>query len=599
MAELNTLRTTNWPALILWALATAIGVFFAMLVFDSAFVDGEYIPMGNDSFYHARRMLDTAVGDRGFFQFDERIHMPEGNWVAWPWPYDYLMGKAAALAVWLSPTTDPLGFLSYVPVVWLGINAALFLAAARQAGLQTAFCAIAMLAFALSPFVQLMHMFGKVDHHFVEFTFVLLVAWLGMRWLHNTRDRAAAIGLGITLGLAPGFHIGMFILQIPVLVTLGLLWLRSDLPEQRDLVALAVALIGATLLILIPSATFRAGLFDFGVLSWFHLYVAVCSAIVFIFLAYREFAKKTLWLLIGVCIVLAAPLIGQVLHGAAFLSQNLTILDGVLEAMSPYKLLFHEFGVQRTVAHYSWLLILAPVVLLYYLWRSTQDRAPRKLFFAIMSVFGLAMLLTQFRFNYYGLFALIVGLPLAIQHLTERYQWNSGMVLVGLLAGVLVAYQPPLRQHLFAVYALGAAPLYERARPLFLELGERCEADPGLVLANANDGNYILFHTECSLISNNFRVNAADEKKINEIAAMMKLPPADLRKYQPSVKYLLLRTSDFTVVRDGQRRVDTSIPLARMLVSDSPPPEGYELLQSVTLERNGRSEVYAKAYAVR
>ena len=53
---------------LLWLGATVISVFLALLVIDSAFFEGEYIPIGNDSFYHARRMLDTAVGDRGFYQ---------------------------------------------------------------------------------------------------------------------------------------------------------------------------------------------------------------------------------------------------------------------------------------------------------------------------------------------------------------------------------------------------------------------------------------------------------------------------------------------------------------------------------------------------
>ena len=583
---------------LLWFVATAISVFLALLVIDSAFFEGEYIPMGNDSFYHARRMLDTAVGDRGFYQFDERIHVPDGSWIPWPWAYDYLMGQAARFAVWVSPSTDPLGFLTYVPVAWLAINAAVFLAAARRAGLTLAFCAVGMLAFSLSPFVQLMHMPGKVDHHFIEFSFVLLVTWLGLRWFSMPQSRGSAIGLGVALGLAPGFHNGMFVLQIPVLLSVGLLWLRGEKLARGDLNALAWALLVTTILIVLPSEPFRQGLFEFGLLSWFHLYAAACTSTVLAFIAWRGYDRKSLLTLAGICILLAVPLLGQLTHGAAFLSRDISMLENVIEAMSPFTLFFDKFGPLRTVAQYSWLLLLAPPLLVYYLLCISRRSSRRDLFFAVMTVFGLAFLMTQFRFNYFGLFSLIVGSLLAAQRLSERFQWQRGLVFVGLLASLLVAYQPPLRQHLFAVYALGAAPLYERARPLFLELAERCKQEPGVILAHENDGNYLLFHTECSVISNNFMLTQKDEQKIEQIEEMMRLSPDALRKYQPDVKYLLLRVQDFIVERDGNIEIDSNAPLGSALLTDSEPPEGFELIRTIWLEQNGQPVIYAKAFAV-
>lgn len=598
MTDQTSPDTQRWATILLWAGATTIGIFFSMLVFDSAYVNGDYIPMGNDSFYHARRMLDTAIGDPGFYQFDPRIHVPDGGWIPWPWAYDYLMGQAAWLAQWISPTTDPLGFLSYVPVAWLAVNAALFLAAAGQAGLSLTYRAMAMLAFALAPFVQLMHMFGKIDHHFIEFTFVLLVTWLGLRWFSATQNRATAVGLGLALGLAPGFHNGLFVLQIPVLVCVGLLWLRGESLSRRNLHALAIALVAATAIVVLPSEAFQQGLFEFGLLSSFHLYAAASTAFVLAYMGWRPFERKSLLILAGVSLLLSIPLLGQLTHGAQFLSRDMLMLENVLEAMSPYELFFHTFGPLRTVAHYSWLLLLAPILLLYYLWRASRRILPKELFFAVMTVFGLAFFLAQFRFNYFGLFSLIVGSLMVVQGLSERFNWHRGMVVVGMLATILVAYQPPLRQQLFAVYALGAAPMYERARPLFLDLADRCERDPGVVLAHENDGNYLLFHTNCSVISNNFMLRADDELKIQQIADMMRLSPEALRQYQPSVKYLLLRADDFLVQRNGKFEIDSRSPLASALFLKPEPPEGFDLIQTIWLERNGVREVYAKAFAL-
>lgn len=583
----------------LWLMATIIGVFLSTLVIDAAFFDGEFIPMGNDSFYHARRMLDTAVGERGFYQFDDRTHVPDGMWIPWPWAYGYLMGKAAGFVNWLSPSADPLGFLSYVPVAWLGVNAALFLAAARQAGLALSYCAIAMLAFALAPFVQLMHMVGKVDHHFIEFTFVLLVTWLGLRLFSSRDAKAAAIGLGLALGFAPGFHNGLFVLQIPVLLTVGILWLRDEQPPRAILHAVALALLAATALVVLPSEPFRNGLFEFGLLSWFHLYVAACSAVVLTFIAWRRFDNKNLLLLAGLGALLALPLLGQLTRGADFLSTDISILTGVLEAMSPYTLFFHEFGPIRTVAQYSWLLLLAPPLLVYFLWRATRRIEPRELFFSVMAIFGLTFLLVQFRFHYFGLFSLIVGLVWVVQRLARQYQWHRGLVAVGLLISILIAYQPPLRQHLFQVYALGAAPMYERARPIFLDLAARCAEDPGLVLAHPNDGNYLLFHTECSVISNNFRLTPKDEMKIAQVEALMRLSPEELRAHDAEVKYILLRSNDFIVQRDGKLEIDRSAPLASALLTDAEMPDGFDLIGTIMLTQNNQTRVYARAFAVR
>ena len=38
------------------------------------------------------------------------------------------------------------------------------------------------------------------------------------------------------------------------------------------------------------------------------------------------------------------------------------------EAMSPYTLFFETYGPLNTVGYYSWLLLVAPILLVYYLW---------------------------------------------------------------------------------------------------------------------------------------------------------------------------------------------------------------------------------------
>jgi len=81
-----------WYTLI-WLSAGTLAAFFAMGMLQASYVDQQFIPVGNDAFYHARRILDTAADPNVFYQFDSRIHVPEGSWLVWPWAYDYLLGR--------------------------------------------------------------------------------------------------------------------------------------------------------------------------------------------------------------------------------------------------------------------------------------------------------------------------------------------------------------------------------------------------------------------------------------------------------------------------------------------------------------------------
>src|SRR5262245_18739485 len=106
-----------------------------------------------------------------------------------------------------------MGFIAYVPVAWILVNAALFLAAARATGLSREMQALAMFCFAFSPLTLLLHSTGMIDHHYVEHTFVLLTIWLGLRWFQQSAALRRAVALGVTLGVATAFHNGLFVLQ--------------------------------------------------------------------------------------------------------------------------------------------------------------------------------------------------------------------------------------------------------------------------------------------------------------------------------------------------------------------------------------------------
>jgi hypothetical protein len=586
--------------LAIWLIASAVAVFFSLVLSDSTILGEFYVPRTNDSFYHARRILDAAVGTRGFYQFDDRLQVPEGAWISWPWAYDWLMAKATGLAVWLVPSLDPMAFISYVPVAWILVNAALFLAVAGALGLPQEMRALVMFCFALSPLTQLLHSIGMVDHHYIEHTFVLLNAWLGLRWFKQPDDGRQAVALAITLGAATAFHNGLFILQLVTLATVFMLWLRGRAPAPIVLRKFSAALVATTLLVLLPSEPFRNGMFEFGLHSWFHLYVAVCTAAALAFMAWRPASRGGVIALVALSATLAVPLGTQLVSGAGFLSGTFSILDQVTEVQSPYKMFMDTFGPIFTAGYYSWLLVLAPALLAFYGFRLLKERKPERLFYAVLVTLGLALLLDQMRLHHFGYFALVTGPILLLDQLRARLRWHRGIVFVGSFAALVLAFQPALRERLLIHYAPSSDPEYASAFSLFLELNSLCSKDPGTVLASTDDGSPILFHSECSVIANNFILRADDAAHIDEVNRLMLLPPEQIRAQRPDIKYLLVRARDFSIVQDDVAYLVAESPIAKQLFIDPEPPAGFELIKTVRrrLDEQGPAGTYAKLFKV-
>lgn len=585
----------------IWLVACAITAFFALILVDSAIIDGLYIPRTNDSLYHGRRILDAAVGTRGFYEFDERLHVPDGKWVPWPWAYDYLLSRVVAFTVWIDPASAPLAAAFYVPVVWILVNAALFLAICRAIRLSVAMQVLAMFCFALSPLTQLLHAVGMLDHHYIEHTFILLSVWLGIRWFQNLESDGRAIALGTCLGAAPAFHTGQFVLQLLPLGALCLLWLRRAELSRSSARAFALALVTSTQLVLLPSGPYRQGMFEFGLLSWFHFYVAVCTAAIAMFFCYTRYSARTLGLLGAMGIVMIAPLAQHTLSAAGYLSGSFSILGDIIEAQSPLTLVNTTFGLTTTVSYYSWLLLAAPFVAVGFGYRALHERLPQRLYFAVAATLGVAMLLTQFRFHYFGWFALVTGPLLAIDALRARFRWHGGVTFAATLAGLTLAFQPALRERLLLFYAPGSAPDYASVLPLYLDLAPLCAEDPGVVLASSDDGSGVLFHTECSVIANNFILTPSDERQIGEIQRLFQLPPEEIVRQRPDIKYVLVRARDFLSVVDNALVLSTDSVVAQQLLTNNTPPARFELIKTVAVQlgpEDRNAAIFARLYKV-
>ena len=53
--------TDGFKFILLWLCAALVALVVGLAPVSSAFVDGHFIPVGPDGFYHARRILDTVA----------------------------------------------------------------------------------------------------------------------------------------------------------------------------------------------------------------------------------------------------------------------------------------------------------------------------------------------------------------------------------------------------------------------------------------------------------------------------------------------------------------------------------------------------------
>jgi asparagine N-glycosylation enzyme membrane subunit Stt3 len=572
-----------------WLLFSFISAAVAMLYTSAAVVDGQYIPVGNDSFYHARRIIDAAIGARGFYQFDTMIHVPEGSWLSWPWAFDWLMALALRVALWIRPEMQPMKFLAYVPVIWVFVNAGLMTLIARQVRLSAAATAIALLAFSLLPLTQNLHGLGLIDHHFIELTFVLLTVLFGLRFFERQGNKDAVI-LGAILGAAVAFHNGLFILQVPVLAAVLLLWLRAEALPQQGLLRLAATLFVTTVLVVLPSAPFYDMQFEFWTLSWFHVYIAFGSAVVLAFVALRPCDKTNVGILAAIGIAVLMPMFARLVTGATFLSGELDIISNISEVKSPISRLLGPGGVAWVTSLYGWLILVAPALLVLHGFELLARRKPEAVYLSVFIVFGIAMLLAQYRLHPFGAWAIIIGGVLAVERLRHRLGASTLVTTAVTLAILAVALQPPLRNQLFVRVPPGLDRDYAASRSLYPALATACDEAPGTVLALADDGHPIRYHTDCSVIVNNFLMTPLHAQKLAEVDTYLRMTPQELVR-DTDIRYLFVRLNNvffsgpggveptpIDVIKDNNSRLFFRLAFAKNV------PSNFRLLAEVRVD---------------
>jgi hypothetical protein len=584
----------------LWLTAGSLGFLFCLYHLSATLVDGVFLPADPDSFYHARRIVDSLADPLRMYQFDARIHAPEGSWITWPWAYDMLMALAARALMALTGAADPMTVLAFIAPAWVFVNAALFLGIASRLRLSLPMQALAMLFFAVLPLTQKLHRVGMLDHHYIEYTFVLASLYFGLGWFEDLANRRRAAALAAVLGAAPAFHNGLFILQLPLLATLAWLWLLGRPIDRRGTLAFALVLLATTAAFLLPSEPFRRGELSYYLHSWFHLYAAFCTGLLCTLAGRVRFTPAALAGLGLLLAALAVPVLPQLVHGRDFLFTQLPHLDRITELYSLRRTL--EQGWWAVTLTYSPALWLLPLGLGWLLWRLRRDSSGAGLYFLVHALFGSFLLLQAFRLHYFGSFALILPLCRLIDDARElRPQlfasWPRRLALGALVVAPLLA----CLLHLQYVYPVANTALYSLTRPVYSALAAACGKAPGVVLAESNDGHPIRYHSECSVIADNFITTPQHAEKFQLGEALFAGSAAEVVQRAPYVRYILVKRADD--VRDAARACGIDCPenagLRReLLAQPRPAPDRLRLLNDFVVQREGRVEPFARIFEV-
>jgi hypothetical protein len=525
---------------LLWIVASATMVVACLSSASAAYVDGHYVPDNEDAFYHARRILDSVLTHAPVMQFDPKIHVPEGSWITWPWGFDTLMADITSAFGPFADVDHANRVLMNIPPVASIAAVLLILVLARQVKLPMLHTIVFALGFALLPAAFRAFSVGNVDHHFVELLCTLGTFTAGVAFFReDNRSPIAPLVLGGLLGFAVALQNGLFILQLPVCLMLGLRWVRgAPLPERKHMRIFAATLAVTTLLACLPSQPFRHGFFEFYTLSVFHLYIAIVVGVFSILLSQLAFSGRNLVIVCALAIVAMLPLGGMLYLAGAFVTGSLDTIANISEAKSPYQL-FIERGESESTMYMSWLLLFMFPMMLVNLWWAWRRSDPLLQFVAVMSVFGLAFFQFQYRFNVFGLVPMLLTPLLVAKELAVARPALGRVVSVTTVALFALAYLPT-RGAWQTTWALASHLSYANIRSTWPRLEQLCNERPGVVLADVEAGHWVRYHTSCSVIANVFLLTPQHAAKLAENESLMLLTPAELLKQRNDLRYVLV-----------------------------------------------------------
>lgn len=535
------LVTRQW--LILWAVASLVAVYYALLPQQASLLDGVYHFSSYDSFYHARIIGDTLIAFPDIVEFDARLHpLEKGAWISVAWGFDYLMALIVILLRAIFSDLPVSSILAHIAALWAALNCLLLIAICRSLGLGIFASSLAVAAFALSPITQQTHLVGNIDHHFIESSFILLILYSSLNWINHANSARAAIFAGMALGFAHAFHIALFVMYLPLGIFLLLAWIRSDHGRFAQAHLLAASTLGATALAVIPSSHLYRLEFVYNYTGWFHVYWSAAFCLCILFMMRFRYRPRNLAILFSMAALMIFPLLGNLQHGASFVASTMPGFGQIEETDSLFTFLF--IGQWNYYAQlyglYSGLFFLLPFSLILFASIAIRQKRADHLYFLIAVVIGTIFLFAQLRFKYHA--AYILAIPLLVVFQQWRPPQKEVKTLLGLLV-FLACYIGPIKQ-LYEPRILGGQPGYRVLFPFYMAIAKQCENNPGVLLAHPDEGHYLRYYSDCTLVASNLLATPRDFEYKRMAEEMFALPLPELVTQYDWIDYIYVRRED-------------------------------------------------------
>ena len=526
--------------LFIWIISSAIALVTLYMLAQGNLTLASMAPNQVDSFYHARRIIDTANNFKDFFQFDPNIHAPEGSLLTWPWAFDFSLAVLLKIVSLIFKNTALMQILAFFPAVGYTVNIYLLLSITRVLKLSVLNQILSILCFISLPINITLHSIGRIDHHFIELSLVLASLLYGIKFLKHPERRLYPMVLGGILGAAPAFQCGLFILQVPIVCSLVYIWI-FNLARIKNLDILALSLTITTLIFLMPSMAFLSGHFAFYLHSWFHLYIALGSSTIIILSSLPKHSKN-ITLLCTIITLLFIPIISQAITGLLFILNKLPSNDLVhTEEMLPALSFFTQ---------YTDLFFIFPVLLGYlcyttFKFQKFNHNKNYQVFLCSHLVFGSILLLCQYRLHYFGSLGLF--LPLLI--ITDPSKFPSfttkeKKILAAATIILIALFLHPIPKRLLASYQkpflIGGDEIYTKYLPVMSKITTYCQQEPGIILAETALGHYLRYHTSCSVIANRMLITPQHFIKAERLNYLLENDINIMLHAKEPIKYILI-----------------------------------------------------------
>ena len=595
------LKLNGFTASVVWLAGSTLCYVLLFQTLNTSFWGGEFFPTGMDSFYHARRILDAYYGIAANFDLDAHLNFPDGMWVPWPWLYDTMMAGLVNFATSLSGNQNPQYVLFSLPPLWVYINFGLLVYILFLFRLDIKIAVSTALAFCFLPFLFKLHGFGRVDHHFAELTMLFLAIVTSLKWLRNINNLNLSLCCGAVFALAPAIHNGLFLLYVPLLVTMFMAW-RANRLSIGFTAALTFFFCSNLLLLVLLffSGPFKAGFFTYYFFSWFHLYIAVFSSIIIIFFSKLPCSGRHTLYLIALTVFLSLPLMGNFIHGYEWVGADIPYLSTIVE-MQPLFNFDKPMLPQVTlmISNFGIFAVLGPPALACAIWYLAKNSDDSLVFISAMLLLSVLLFWHQRRFVYLAIPVLVLFSAIAADYWIKRaINRNTTRKIITYVASMLFLSTPILT---FAVLtsvrpALGV-PEYPLTLPLVKKAGELCAEDPGVVLADSHFGNMVRYLTNCSVISNMMFITQNNYKKAAEVQHLLQQQPQDIVEHHRHIKYILVTNTRFDTSNASEKQ---RYPLTAALLG----PEKHndltniERILEIKTNRAGQEDVYGGLFKI-